>query len=298
MELRALEEGTEALCDILLEHGDVTVRSLGQKYSAMHGQSFKKATGLTLSCFLHSAHGTAFIVRNETKTAGRDGKVLPVKDWVSLAWSCRPNNPPRLARVRFDEPAEKIESPMETLEVFPSARETLEAARKSLKCALVEVEHALATLSVKNTFLEFLPPRLSGPKRQTSPPRFAGTAGLAALWDNEPEEDADEAFMDSTRGTRGTSDEEEEEEEEPHDVASPHSFPEEYDLVAPYQFPQCIPERASLPPARAPPQQFCDTQLVQLTNMPMTQAFFVSQQQVAALQAQVAELQAFVAKNV
>merc|ERR1719201_109532 len=187
----SLEKAEQDLREILLAHGSMTIRTLGQKYSGAHGISFTKAVGLTLACYLHSKHGGSFVV--ETGCApDRKGKVLPFKDLVSLV----------------PEPA-------------PTPRTELRASKQTLMSALATVTQAMQSLgveespAVKNTFLEFQPIRVTRPKRKT--------CGAAFL--NVPEEkDAEECD------------------------ASPHAFPQEYDL------PECAcsSPRAASPVAASP----------------------------------------------
>jgi len=254
----SLEKAEQDLRDLLLAHGSMTIRTLGQKYSAAHGVNFAKAVGLTLACYLHSKHGGAFVV--ETGCAPDcKGKVVPFKDLVSLK----------------PEPA-------------PTPRTELRASKQTLMSALATVTQAMQSLGVeetpmvKNTFLEFQPKRVTRPKRKT--------CGAAFL--NVPEEkDAEECD------------------------ASPHAFPQEYDLPAacasrfecaspvacasPVSCASpvaCVTPVVSAPFAPTPtnfafpaaPMPFVmDPQQLLAMNMQLAQGLMAAQQQLAMLNAQV-----------
>jgi len=218
--------------------------------------------GLTLACFLHSEHGTAFVVKDGATATEQKGKVLPFKDVVSL----RPDVP--------EAPA--------ALSQTASPRKSLRAAKKTLQCALATVDQALVNLgeettpSVKNTFLEFLPKRrTTRPKRKTCGARFAD---VVDVFDHEEESDAEAELVFD---------------------ASPHVFPEEYDL--PDAWPLAYPEGygpSSQQAGAASPIPFVahaivpmamDPQQMFTMNMQLAQGLFAAQQQVAMLQAQMQE---------
>lgn len=234
--------------------------------------NFTKAVGLTLACYLHSAHGVAFVVESGC-APDKKGKVLPFKDIVSIQ----------------PEPA-------------PTPRTELRASKRTLESALATVTQAMETLgveactpAVKNTFLEFQPQRKTEPKRKTFGGRFARTLAEAEAWPLcEDSDDEDSALeVPSPLGC----------------AASPHAFPLEYDLPEYWEYAAADSPVAASPVAASPvaaspvASPMASPVAVQLTpvpmvmnpqqllamNMQMAQNLFAAEQQIAMLQAQVQE---------